>query len=433
MFLITGGLNILVLHRLGDPQTWRESVVEKELCLPRFAPEHQYLVHDFWMPLPTYVQGIAFDAIVLTQTFVGARVDPAWRARMRHQYAALLKSDKFKMALPQDDYTCCQILDEWLVDWGVDLNYPVCVSDWEVLYPNYSKVGRNKQGFTSYINDGLLQRTTTRKRMPIRDIDVAYRAATLSPAFGRMGLVKTEFGERFRQASQALNLSLDISTRPQDTILGKRWYDFVENTRCMLGVNSGSSLLDKDGSIPARIATFLRKHPKASFDEVEDSCFPGQDGLYEFTAISPRNLECALFGTVQILAPGPYGGFIEPWEDYIPLEPDMSNIVEVAPLLRDHTYLQAMADRCREKILSYQALRYSNHVQDLIEEIRTNTRITDAERNNSIPLIKRYQEEVRLGGEAFWRKQRVKSRARQLLGDMGLRRGKYFVKDLFGA
>jgi hypothetical protein len=427
---MTTKLNVLILHRLGDPRTWRESMVEKELCLPKFATGHNYLVHDFWLPLPNYVKDIAFDAIVLTQTFLGARQDPGMRARLDLVYGDLLRDSSYKIALPQDDYTCSGILDRFMSEWNVGVVYPVCANDWESLYPRYSNIGILKQGFTGYVSDGLIERTNFRKPIGERSTDVAYRAALHSTGLmGRMGQVKNEFGERFADASSGLTLCMDISTRPRDTILGTHWYDFIENTRCMLGVNSGSSLLDPEGLINERVFRYLGRYPKASFEEVEASCFPGQDGQHEFTAISPRNLECALFGTAQILAPGPYSGFFNPWEHYIPLEPDMSNFADVAPLFQDHAYLQAMATRCRDAILSYPQLRYGHHVAELIDEIQSHTRVTDAERASSVPLIERHQHEMTELAPDFWRRQRLVTTVRQTLGNLGLRRLKYWLKD----
>lgn len=422
-------LNILVLHRLGDPRTWRESMVEKELCLPKFAIGHNYLVHDFWLPLPGYVKEIAFDAIVLTQTFLSCRTDPRMRERLHREFGELLHSSVFKIALPQDDYTSSGVLDRWMCDWCVDVVFPACTNDWQVLYPSYFNLGRLCQGYTGYINDDLIDRTGSPRPIVERATDVAYRAANLSPVFGRLGQTKTEFGERFLRAAFGLSLRMDVSTRPQDSILGVRWYDFIENTRCMLGVNSGSSLLDPEGDINAAVFRYLQRHPEASFEEVEAACFPGLEGRYEFTAVSPRNLECALFGTVQILAPGAYGGFLHPWEHYIPLEPDMSNFTDVAPLLGDYSYLQAMAGRCRESILSYPELRYSHHVDELIKEIQNHTRLTDAERGLSVSLIERYRFDMEEIAPAFWRKQRLANRVRQSLGDLGLRQLKYRLMD----
>ena len=425
-------LNIFVLHHLGDPTRWRQSMFEKELCLPHFAPEHNYVVHDFELPLPSYVADMAFDAIILTQTFLSKRQDPTFRRRLHEVYGVVGSMPAFKIALPQDDYTCNAILDEWMVDWKVDVVFPVCVNDWGTLYPKYSKVGRLRQGYTGYINEQLIQRTETRLPISKRLVDVAYRGSHLSPKYGRLGYNKSVFGERFVARAQGSNLSMDISTQPKDTITGTRWYDFIENARCMLGVNSGASLMDPVGEINLSVFRYLQRYPKASFEEVEAACFPGLDGKFEFTAISPRNIECALLGAVQVLAPGPYGGLMTAKEHYIPLESDMSNFDEVLPLLRDHHYLQKLADRCREVLLSYPELRYTTHVEELLEEVQRHSRLTDSERQGSAPLFARYCKDMVKIKKLFWRKKRIVSKTRETMAGLGARRTKYFLKDLFG-
>ena len=422
-------LSILVLHRLGDPDTWRQSMVEKELCLSKFAPDHNYLEHDFSLPLPEYVKDIAFDAIILTQTFLGARQDPVLIRRLESEYGEILRSNVFKIALPQDDYTCSAKLDRWLCQWNVDLVYPVCLTDWDVLYPNYIKIGCLKVGYTGYISKDLINRTELCKPIEEREIDVAYRAANLSPVFGLLGKIKTEYGKNFREAASNLSLRLDISTNPKDTILGTNWYGFIENSRCMLGVNSGSSLIDPEGEIDDKVFRYLQKKPKASFAEVEAHCFPKLDGKYSFSMISPRNIECSLFGTVQILTPGPYGNFIKPGEHYISLRPDMSNFDEVSELLKDLSYLESIAGRCRESILSYPELRYTTHVADLINQIKENTLVTDLQREKSIPLLNRYNKEILMIANKFWGRRRLTNGLRKKLGDIGFRRIKYWLKD----
>jgi hypothetical protein len=428
MFPYNNSLNILILHRLGDSRTWRESVVEKELCLPKFAPQHNYVIHDFWMPLPNYIGDIAFDAIILTQTFLGARRDPKMRDRIERVYSPILKQKCFKIALPQDDYTCSAILDRWLIDWGVDILYPACVNHWDVLYPNFSSYGELRQGYTGYINPSSIELTRQRQSMATRQVDVAYRADRLSPVYGRMGLIKSEFGNRFAEAVSDCGLRIDISTSPKKTIFGTKWYDFIQSTRCMLGVNSGSSILDPEGLIHEKIIRYQHLNPKSNFDEIESACFPCLDGLYKFTSISPRNLECGLFGTLQILDPGDYGGFIVPYEDYIPLFADMSNISDVLPLIRDVKYLEKIADHCRDRILSFSELRYTTHVHDLIEEIYSRTNLTEIERRKNFHLIQRYQKEISSKSRLFWEKHRIKTNTRKMIGDIGLRRVKYFIK-----
>jgi hypothetical protein len=426
-------LNILVLHNLGDPSTWRESMVEKELCLPRFAPEHNYVVHEALLPLPSYVREMHFDGILLTQTFLSKRADPVLFPMFLRNYAFVRDSTAFKIALPQDDYTCHAVLDRWMVDWKVDLLFPACINDWKIFYPLYAAVGRMRQGYTGYISRNLIERSATVKPISERDLDVTYRAARLAPEFGRLGMIKSEIGKRFEQAARerGMDLKLDLSTRSKDAVVGTKWYDFIANSKCMLGVNSGASLLDPEGSISLSVHAHLQLRPAASFEEVEAACFPGQDGLEDYTGISPRNMECALLGTVQILTPGPYGNFLSPWKHYLPIEPDMSNFDAVAERLGDIPYLQSMANACRDEILSHPELRYENHVEDLLAEIRGGSTLSGPDRQSSAPLFDRYRADSG-PQDHFWKRRRARARLRETFARLGLRRAKYFLRRLFG-
>ena len=424
---MSSSLNILILVRLGDPLIQRRAVLEKEHFLPRFAKDHNYVTHDFSLPLPDYVYDISFDAVLLTQSFLGGRNSDEINNRRANHFGDLVKSIPYKIALPQDDYTCSNILDTLFCDWGVDLVYPACSDHWEVLYPRFSRIGRLKQGFTGYVSQDLIALTSSVKPFQARSVDVSYRAAKLSPVFGRMGKVKTEFGQLFENYAQCTGLKTDISVRPEDTIYDRDWYGFIENSKSMLGVNSGSSLQDSNGEIHKSVNKYLDENPKATFEEIEKNCFPDLDGKTIFTAISPRNLECALFKTAQVLAPGHYGGFLEAWKDYIPLEPDMSNFQEVYDLLTKEDFIDSLTTRCKEKVLSFPELRYTNHVEDIIGEISKYCFLSDSERVASVPLIQKYNKEMIEIEKTFWIRQRLQLKLRKSFGNLGLRKLKKLI------
>jgi hypothetical protein len=425
-------LSILVLHNLGDPLYWRQSLIEKELCLPNTVPDHNYVIHDSELSLPDFVKEIKFDAIILTQTFLSKRNDPDLYKTIRKTYEFIKDSTAFKIALPQDDYTCNDILDRWMVDWNVDLVYTVCTNDWDILYKTYIQSANLKQGYTGYISNALIERGSDVKKISQRPIDVSYRAAFLSPVFGKLGQIKTEIGDKFKSKATGFGLTLDLSTRPADAIVGTKWFDFIEDSKCMLGVNSGSSLLDPEGKINIAVYKYMQLHPSASYDEVEAACFPGQEGIYSFPAISPRNIECGMLGTAQLLTPGPYGNFMQPWEDYIPIEPDMSNIDTIIPVLKDITQLEKIAAACKAKLLSYPELRYLNHVDDLIVQIMNGTRLSDTGRASTLHMFAKYKETMVPIEKSFWWRKRTKIKFREELAYLGARRAKYLIKHFLG-
>jgi hypothetical protein len=407
-------------------------MVEHEFCLPQGAPEHDYVVHNTALPLPAFVRDIDFDGIVLCQTFLSRRRDPATFRRVLEDYDFVRTSPAFKIALPQDDYDCSAILDRWLCDWRVDVAYPVVSTHWDVLYPRFMKRGKLHLGYTGYLSGRMCDRWQRPKPASQRRIDVSYRAAKLPPSFGRLGYLKGVIGERFAAAARGRGLALDVSTDPRHTIVGSRWHEFLEDSRFVLGVNSGSSLWDPEGTVNLRVYDYMVRHPQADFAEVEAACFPGEDGRYEFTAISPRNIECALIESVQLLTPGPYSGVLEEGVHYLPMAPDLSNADELFARMADRDGVERVARACKEAVLSNQALRAEHHVAELIGSIAAAVRPGRAAAAGQRALVERYHAQAGRFEAVHWARQRAAESLRAALVPLGARRLKRALVRISG-
>jgi hypothetical protein len=95
---------------------------------------------------------------------------------------------------------------------------------------------------------------------------------------------------------------------------------------------------------------------------------------YNFTAISPRNIEAAFTLTGQILVEGPYSGILEPWVDYIPLKPDGSNFDDVYEAIVDKKFAMQLIQNCYNRIADTKDLYYetlANKIFDFIYEYKT--------------------------------------------------------------
>ena len=106
-----------------------------------------------------------------------------------------------------------------------------------------------------------------------------------------------------------------------------------------------------------KVKKFLLENPKASFDEVEKYCFPGEDSKWEFTAISPRVIEAALLDSCQVLVEGKYSDLLEPWKNYIPIKADASNWDDVYLAMKDHILVQRMITETRLKLMDLKELK----------------------------------------------------------------------------
>jgi len=404
-------VNILVLHALGDANKAPRLLKENVFFLRTQFPQHSYIYHDAALPPPAYLQQAQFDAIFLDVTFLGYRwLDPVLFHRFLKQYSFVAESDAVKIAFPQDEYDCHEVLDDWMCAWRVDTVFSVISSGWDILYPRYSRLGDIRLGYTGYVDEELLNWKP--KPFGKRRIDIGYRARMLPPNFGRLGQTKCSIGRDVAALSMKFDLAVDIVLGESSMLMGDAWLHFLDDSKFTLGANSGSSLLDPVGTLRANVRTYLANNPNASFQEVEAACFPGLDGLHCFTAISPRVLEAALLGSAQILVDGSYSDIIQADEHFIAIRPDASNFDEVVERMSDVSCVEVMISRCREAILSVPALRYGNRavmLLGLVEEIqaRKHSRATNVDLG---PIIARYSHEMPSRYRAHWRRKAVRTR-----------------------
>ena len=218
-----------------------------------------------------------------------------------------------------------------------------------LLYPKTSGVAEFREVLTGYIDRPTAEAHRPRiAPMGERPYDIVYRALKLPYWFGSHGALKHEIAVVVAEAARPRGLVTDISTRWEDTIYSG-WLDFLGSGRTVIGVESGSSVLDRRGEIKAQIAAMDAERPGASFGEVDGRLPPGWDA-YEFFAISPRHLEAVITKTCQVLIEGNYSGVLEADRHFIPLRRDFSNLPEVLDRIADHEALAAIAERAYEEV-----------------------------------------------------------------------------------
>jgi hypothetical protein len=424
-------LNILVLHSLGDIESAPLFLRHHVFLLQKNYPEHNYLYHDTALPLPSYVRETAFDLIILDVTFLCARWNaPKVLSRIKKEYEFVKYSDAVKIAFPQDEYDCNEILDEWMCEWNVDIVYSVISEHWDVLYPKYHKIGNIRLGFTGYVDESLIDRR--RKPFRERNIDIGYRAKKLLPYFGRLGETKWTIGRDVAEHAKAVGLNVDISLGDKSTLFGEAWLEFIDNSKFTLGANSGSSLLDPRGKIQHDVRNYFIDHPGATFSEIEELYFKGLDGQFSFTAISPRVMEAALLDSCQILVEGEYSNILSPKEHYIPIKSDASDFDQVLEVMKDQSLIDQMVSKCRSAILDTSDLRSRNMARkildaaaDFISRKKVRYSVEDV-----AGVINRYKREMtKERYEIIWRQRKIRQKVVELLRDypvaLRLARGAY--------
>ena len=366
-------MKILILHGIRDLRELRRTTLNQSFCLLKYAPEHDYTLHCYGHKVTPDLRQSEFDAIVLDTSFLWCR----WtRPRSKltdllERYRFVAASNAVKIALPQDDYDHCAILDEWLSDWSVDAVFTPLAQHAKLFYPRTSLRARIHTCFAGHLDPGDKAMAARFSRpFETRAIDVGYRAADLPAQFGRLGRLKSEIGHRFARAlGRDIRLRLDISTDRRDALAGDKWLRFLCNSRFTLGSASGSSLLDPKGLIADAIQEYLEELPNASFEDIEAACFPGLDGSVELAGLGPRNIETALAESCQILVASPHLAPFEPNVHYIPLAPDCSDVEEVLRQMQDRTLVQRRIDAALGLVLETPSLRTDDFARRILSEV----------------------------------------------------------------
>lgn len=373
-------MNILILHGLGEEKNWISSWEDMELMFPKYDNSNNYLIHNCYLDLPETVKSFDFDAIIMMSTFMD------WVKRYQkgdswlNQYAFIKNARAKKIVYAQDDYWLSEMRDEFCSSNHIDLLFPFCSQDtWQELYPKFIGTGgKLDQGYTIYLTDKMLGLSKQAIPYEQRVYDIVYRASGIPTYPNKLGSIKATIGDTFEAALPSNHsLKLDFSTRTKSFISGNEWYDFVGKSKAMLGSNSGSSVNVRNHEVANRILNYKRENPLATYEEIEKLVLDPKDVNKTYTGISPRNIEAAMLGTLQILVHGEYGGILKPYEHYLPFEEDASNIEEILTILKDTERCLRITAACKEAFLNTKNLYAENVIAGVLDFIKTNTTVVN--------------------------------------------------------
>ncbi|MGH9897178.1 MAG: hypothetical protein ACREA0_35325, partial [bacterium] len=251
--------------------------------------------------LPDEVDLEAFDGLVIHYNLVMASavfLSPLARWRIS-QFRGV------KAAFIQDEYRFVDSTVGVMRTLGIQVLF-TCVPEDQVglVYPSEAlpELKRKVTVLTGYVPERLLAVPPT--AYDDRSVDVGYRGRRLPFWLGRLAQEKVLIADRFRADAPSHGLSTDISTSEDDRLYGGAWIDFIGRSRATLGVESGASVFDFDGSIEQAVRGYLAGHPGASFDELHRLFLGEVDGRIRLNQISPRCFEAAALGTLMVLYPG---------------------------------------------------------------------------------------------------------------------------------
>ncbi len=362
--------NILLVYFCATPRL-RPTTLSHLYCFRDYSGHRCHYLNVAFSGIPKLVWRIPFDLVIFDTLFLCTRWNREGFKRLAEKVTPLKKLDAPKIGLPQDEFISTDILCDFVNGMGLTAVFSVAPeSEW----PNiYDTVDREKVRLHRVLTGYLSRRTLSTidrlaaKGLP-RRIGVGYRTAGRPYAwFGRHGFLKQDIADLFLEEAPLRGIPIDISTANRDTILGNDWYRFLLSCRYTIGVEGGTSILDRDGSIHERTLAYVREHPEASFSEIEAACFPGLDGSFGLSAISPRHLEACATRTCQVLTEGAYNGILSPGVHYIELRRDFSNIEEVLELVASDRLREEMTGRAHDEVVASGKYSYEAFVRFVLQ------------------------------------------------------------------
>lgn len=293
--------------------------------------------------------------------------------RKLEKFAKMNDSSSKRIALMQDEYKNIDLVRKMVDVLHIDLICSVAPeSEWEKIYgKEIVNSGRLKAVLTGYLEEDANKFTLNHKRQ-VREIDVGYRGdwSKLHIKLGKLGNLKNTFPSNVLNSQESKYLKLDIKLGKKWFLNGRAWPKFLSDCRYVLGVPSGSSVLDRDGTIESEIKSRITKDKNVSVKALYDDIVKSEDGSLDLAVLSPRHFEAIANGCCQILIRSNYNGILKPWVHYIPVESDFKDLDGALKVVNDESLRLKILDNCYKDILSNKSYYYSSYVNEVINSVK---------------------------------------------------------------
>lgn len=355
-------LNILYLSNRPNTQSQAATVTEYLDAMNAFSTHNVFEISM----LGRFPEKIQLDKFDVVMTHYSLSLGPLINHYLGKNFIENLRNFRgLKVAFLQDEYREIKTYWKNLNYLGIDLLFS-CVPENEVqkVYPHHEVPNLMVENVLT----GYVPKSFASANVPAikeRTIHVSYRTRRMPFWLGELGKEKWYIAEEFMRRGKRLGLTLDLSVEEADRIYGREWEKFLKNSKCVLGVESGASIVDFDGKIEKIVESYVDKKPNASFEHVHALFLKEAEGNIKLNQISPRCFEAAAMRTVMILFEGHYSGILHPNRHYIPLKKDFSNFDEVISKVKDNVLLQNIADRTYAEIACNPNFSYENFISHL--------------------------------------------------------------------
>jgi hypothetical protein len=362
MHNMTQQLTILVLCNKPKEKIDASTIIDHIDAFENYSKNHIYHysnigVHPRKLDLNRFDIIVVHYSICLLGTFY--LVDKTKKA--------IKKFKGLKILFIQDEYRRIDAFHREIINLEFDILY-TCVPNAEIekvypsaLFPTLRKINT----LTGYVPANLLMENPP--LLKDRSVDVGYRARKVPFWLGSLGAEKYKIADEFYAHTKCYKLISDISYKEKKRLYGCDWINFITSCKTMLGVESGSSVFDFSGEIEKKVEQYQLYHPSVSFETIHDLFLKNYEKKIILNQISPRCFEAIALKTVLILYEGSYSGILQPWQHYIPLKKDFSNIKTVVKFIKSVDQLQIISDRAYQEIALNPMYSYKNFINKFDE------------------------------------------------------------------
>jgi hypothetical protein len=351
-------LNILILY--GANATFTSTVMEHLRSYAMYSRHHVRFASIAPFDFGTFPDLAAFDVVVLHYSFFPGLhwVMPGQLARCLADYQGL------KILYLQDEYDHTDIARSW-IEWLHIGCVCTCVPEKyvELVYPRSRFPNVDfRQTLTGYVPFSRIDAPLI--PLPERPIFIGYRGRVLHPRYGDLAREKSLIGERMRAICLERGIKVDIECAENKRIYGRAWYEFLADCRATLGTESGSNVFDENGELRKAVDAALCAEPELSYETIHARFLANREGRICMNQVSPRIFEAIAVRTALVLFEGNYSGIVRPWEHYLPLRKDFSNVDEILRKLEDTPAVEAMIERAYREVIQSGKFSYETFVHD---------------------------------------------------------------------
>ena len=175
---------------------------------------------------------------------------------------------------------------------------------------------------------------------------------------------RTDIVQFFRTRGALYGLVCDLRAR---RLAREGWSAFLSACYAVIGAESGTYFLQRDGNALKCARTMVKRRPDVSFETVVNECFTDPGPVINGKAVSSRHFEPIGTKTCQVLIEGDYNGILSADRHYIAVRKDLSNIDEAIRRLKDTGCRQTIAEAAYDHVLG--AHTYAHRVAHLLETL----------------------------------------------------------------